>query len=164
MYILIIMATSSTKHDKSKYIIKDNELFKMKEVSSEMKNKPECYVKVINKDYFDNMKLIRNYRLLFLTKLHYKKMRKIEKMIEKYHESKEKYYKTENEYILINYLKKICVYLKECEVIEIISDDIESFETRFFNIHKFVTESYIYKLHKNFFSCEGEKNAYKYFY
>ena len=123
MYILIIMTTSSTKHDKSKFIIKDNVLFKMKEVSSEMKNKPEYYVKVINKNYFDNQKMILNYHLLFLSKLHYKKMRKIEKMIEKYHELKEKYYKTENEYILINYLKKICVYLKECGVIEILTDD-----------------------------------------
>ena len=54
--------------------------------------------------------------------------------------------------------------MKKCEVIEIISDDFKSFETRFFHIHKFVTESYIYKPHKKFFSCEGEKNAYKYFY
>ena len=91
----------------------------MKEASSEMRNKPECYVKVIKKDYKYNDKILLNYHLLFFTKIHYKKMRKIEKMIEKYYELKEKYCKTENEYILIKYLKKICVYFKKCEVIEI---------------------------------------------
>ena len=81
MYILIILDATSTKKDKSKFIIKDNELFKMKEVSSEMKNKPECYVKVINKDYVNNQKLMVKYHLLFFSKLYYKKIRKIEKMM-----------------------------------------------------------------------------------
>ena len=120
------MAATSTKHDKSKFIIKDNELFKMKEVSSEMKNNPECYVKVIKKVYSNNQKMKLNYHLLFLSKLDYKKMRKIEKIFEKCHDLEEKYYKTVNEYILINYLKKVCVYLKECKEIEILSDDIDS--------------------------------------
>ena len=45
MYILIIMTTTFTKNDKSKGIIKDNVIFKMKEVSSEMKKKPRMLCK-----------------------------------------------------------------------------------------------------------------------
>ena len=65
------MAATSTKNDKSKFIIKDNDLFKMKEVSSETKNNPECYVKVIKKDYFNNqkMKLKLSFAIYFKTGL-----------------------------------------------------------------------------------------------
>ena len=52
-------------------------------------------------------------------------------MIEKYHDLKKIYYKREKEYILIYYLKNINIYVKECEVIEILSDDIEELKPGF---------------------------------
>ena len=74
MDLFSIMVVSSTKQDKSNYYVKENELFKiLKDVSSEMKNKSDCYVKVIKKNYNNNEKLILKYHLLFLSKLHYKK-------------------------------------------------------------------------------------------
>ena len=45
-------------------------------VSSEMKNKSNCYVKVIKKNFYYNLNLVLNYHLLFLSKLHYKKIKK----------------------------------------------------------------------------------------
>ena len=128
-------------------------------VRSEMKKKSNCYVKVIKKDYCDNSKLILNYHLLFLSKLYYKKIRKIEKMLEKYHYLKQKYFKTDKEYNLIYYLKKIIIYLKECTVIEILSDDKEAFKNRFYHILKFVTESYIYNPKKSILSYKEENKA-----
>ena len=54
MDLFSIMVISSTKQDKSNYYVKENELYKMKDVSSEMKNKSKCYVKVIKKDHKHN--------------------------------------------------------------------------------------------------------------
>ena len=78
-------------------------------------------------------------------------------MIEKYNDLKKIYYKTEKEYILIYYLKKMNNYLKECKVIEVLSDDNEAFEHRFCHIIKFVTESYIYKPQKRLITHEGQE-------
>ena len=91
-------------------------------------------------------------------------MRKIEKSFEKYHELEEKYYETVNEYILINYLKKVCVYLKECKEIEILSDDIDLFRKRFFHIDKF--ENNLVNLNRGLLIpiiYDGEKKMYSYF-
>ena len=44
-------------------------------------------------------------------------------------------------------------------MIEVLSDDIEAFESRFCQIIKFVTESYIFKPQKRLMSFEGEENT-----
>ena len=159
MDLFSIMVVSLTKQDKSKYNVKDNELFKMKDVSTEMKHKSDCYVKVIKKDYKHNSKLILKFHLLFLSKLHYKKIRKIEKMFEKYYDFKKILQNRKRIYSYLLSQKKIKNYLKECKVIEVLSDDIEAFETRFYHIIKFVTESYIFKPQKRLISYEGEENT-----
>ena len=84
--------------------------------------------------------MLLKYHLLFLTKLHYKKMRIIEKMFEKYFKLKEEYGKTENEYIITNYVKSIISYLKECKEIEILGDDFSAFGKRFHCISQFMEE------------------------
>ena len=48
--------------------------------------------------------------------------------------------------------------MKECKVIEILSDDIEAFELRFYHIFKFVSESYFFKPQKRLMSYEGEED------
>ena len=47
--------------------------------------------------------------------------------------------------------------MKECKVIEVLSDDNGAFERWFCHIIKFVTESFIYKPQKRLFTHEGEE-------
>ena len=119
-------------------VIEDKVYFipnRIKEVSPEMKNKTECYVKVIKKDYENNEKITTKYHLLFLTKIHYQKMRKLEKMFERYFKIERK----EKNYIIIEKcIKNIYSYLKECEKMEIVPHDREAFETRFPFINEFL--------------------------
>ena len=62
-------------------------------------------------------------------------------MFEKYYELEKKYLKTEQQYILYYYLKEITSYLKECEVMELLSDHIEAFHLKFRYIMEFIFES-----------------------
>ena len=108
-------------------------------VSSAMKDKTNCYVKVVEENYYDEDEgVIPKIHLIFLSKRDYNKINEIEKMIKKYHNLEEN--NGEKEFILYYYLKEIISYLKECEVMEVLSDHVEAFHLMFYYISEFITK------------------------
>ena len=117
------------------------EKFTIMFVSSTMKDKTNCYVKVVKTNYHDDDDVpFPKIHLIFLSKRDYIKIKEIEKIFEKYYELEKKYLKSEKEFILYHYLKEIITYLKECEAMEILSDHIEAFDFKFHYISEFITD------------------------
>ena len=109
-------------------------------VSSTMKDKTDCYVKVVKTNYYCDMNevVFPKIHLIFLSKRDYNKINEIEKMIEKYFELEKKYLKSEKKFIIYYYLKEIIRHLKECEVMEVLSDHIDAFHLKFHYISQFI--------------------------
>ena len=105
-------------------------------VSSTMKDRSDCYVKLVKTNYHDSEYecIFPKIHLIFLSKRDYIKITKIDKMFEKYDELEHN--KEEN--ILYNYLKEIIKHLRECEVMEVFSDHIEAFHMKFRYISRFI--------------------------
>ena len=101
-----------------------------------MNDKSNCYVEVVKRNYYCEMKqvVIPKIHLIFLSKSDYKKINEIEKPFEKYYELE---VKNEKESILYNYLKEIIRYLKEREVIKVFGDHIKAFRLKYRYIHNF---------------------------
>ena len=78
-------------------------------------------------------------------------------MIKKYFNLEEKYYKSEKEHIIYYYLKEIIRYLKECEVMEVLSDHIAAFNLKFYHISEFIAKSNRMRPHRPLFSYEGDE-------
>ena len=132
-------------------------------VSSAMKDKSKCYVKVVEENYHDEDEvLIPEIHLIFLSKRDYNKIKEIEEMIKKYFNLEEKYIKSEKEYIIYYYLKEIIRYLKECEVMEVLSDHIDAFHLKFHYISEFIMKSKRMRPHRPLFSSEGNDNDEEY--
>ena len=112
------------------------DLFTIMVVSSTMYHKSDCYVKLVEENYYCDMDEIVHPRihLIFLSKRDYIKITKIDKMFEKYYELE----RNKEENILYNYLKEIIKHLSECEVMEVLSDHIEAFHMKFHHISSFI--------------------------
>ena len=110
-------------------------------VTFAMQDKTNCYVKVVEENYYDkeDERVIPKIHLIFLSKRDYNRINEIEKMIEKYYMLEE--VKGEKEYILYFYLEEIFRYLKECEVMEVLSDHDEAFDLVFHYIRYFMIKS-----------------------
>ena len=78
----------------------------------------DCYVKIVEEIYYDREaeRVIPKIYLRFRSKHDYKKINKIEKMIEKYNQYK---CEGEKEFIVYHYLNKIIKYLRECKVMKV---------------------------------------------
>ena len=126
-------------------------------VSSTMKDKTKCYVKVVETNYHDEDEvLFPQIHLIFLSKRDFNKIKEIEKMCEKYFNLEEKYIKSENEFIIYYYLKEIIRYLKECEVMEVLSDHIDAFHLKFHHISEFIVKSQRMRPHRPLLAYEGD--------
>ena len=78
-------------------------------VSSTMKDRSDCYVKVVRENYSCGLNdvVYPRIHLIFLSKRDYKKINEIEKMFTKYFELERKYLKSEQKFIIYYYLKEI---------------------------------------------------------
>ena len=109
-------------------------------VSSAMKDKSDCYVKVVEENYYCDMResTYPRIHLIFLSKRDFYKINEIEEMFEKYFELERKYLKTEKKFIIYYYLKELIRQLKEYEVMEVFSDHIEAFNLELSYITQFI--------------------------
>ena len=120
------------------------ELVTIMVVSSAMQEKANCYVKVVEENYYCDMSecTYSKIHLIFLSEWDYIKIKEIEKMCEKYYtlegvEGDE----GEKEKNLYCQLKKIISYLNECEVMEVISDHPDAFDLMFNYIRYIMSKS-----------------------
>ena len=109
-------------------------------VSSAMKDKTKCYIKLVCENYYSEVDedILPRIHLVFLSKQDYRKISDIEKMIKRYFELEEKYLKTEKKFIIYYYLKEMIRQLKEYDVMEVFSDHIDAFHLEFNNISEFL--------------------------
>ena len=121
-----------------KWRLKEMEIFTIMVVSSAMKDKTDCYVKVVRENYYCDMSECTYPKicLLFLSEEHYNKIEEIGKMFEKFFDLE--YCNKGNDFIHYDYLKKIINCLKECEVMEVLSDHPDAFHLKFYNITQFI--------------------------
>ena len=117
--------------------------------NSANKDRTQCYIKRVgDTDYFDDEGIIKNrdIHLVFKSKRDYNKIRFIEKMFKRYFELEEKYLKTEKKFIIYYYLKEMITQLKEYEVMEVLSDQTNAFNTEFKYIADFINNRMKLKL------------------
>ena len=103
-------------------------------VSSAMQNNFDCYVKVVEENYYCDMSecTYPKIHLIFLSKRDYNKITEIKKMCEKYSTlERVEVDEGEKEKILYRQIKKIIRYLNECEVMEVLSDHPNAFDLMF---------------------------------
>ena len=114
-------------------------MFNKMVVNSAMKDKNNCYIKIVREDYYcdSDEETIPRIHLVFRSKKDYNKIRDIEKMIKGYFKIEEKYLETEKKYIIYYYLKEMIKQLKEYEVMEVYSDHIDAFHLEFSYISEF---------------------------
>ena len=108
--------------------------------NSAMKDKTNCYVKIVCEDYYcdSDEETKPRIHLVFHSKKDYNKIRDIEKMIKRYFEIEKKYLETEKKCIIYYYLKEMIKQLKECEVMEVYSDHLYAFPLEFSYISDFI--------------------------
>ena len=108
--------------------------------NSEMKDKTNCYIKLVCEDYYciSDEEQIPQIHLVFRSKNDCNKISDIEKMIKVYFEIEKEDLNTEKKYIIYYYLKEMIRKLKEYEVIEVYSDHIEAFHLEFTYISDFI--------------------------
>ena len=113
-------------------------------VCSAMQDKFNCYVKVVEENYYCDMSecTYPKIHLIFLSKRDYNKINEIGKMCEKYFMlERVEGVEGEKEYILYRQIKKIIRYLNECEVMEVLSDHPDAFDLMFHYIRYIMTKS-----------------------
>ena len=120
-------------------------------VSSALMCKFYPCVKVVEENYYCDMseRTYLKIHLYFLSEEHYDKIEEIEKMFEKFFDLE--YYNKGNDFIHYDYLKKIINCLKECEVMEVLSDLPDAFHLKFYYITQFIDD-----LETSFLAREGE--------
>ena len=109
--------------------------------NSANKDRTQCYIKRVgDTNYIDDEGKIKNrdIHLVFKSKRDYNKIRVIEKMFKRYFVLEEKYLKTEKKFIIYYYLKEMIRQLKEYEVMEVLSDQTNAFNTEFKYIADFI--------------------------
>ena len=109
--------------------------------NSANKDRTQRYIKRVgDTDYIDDEGKIKNrdIHLVFKSKRDYNKIRVFEKMFKRYFVLKEKYLKTEKKFIINYYLKEMIRQLKEYEVMEVLSDQTNAFNTEFKYIADFI--------------------------
>ena len=117
--------------------------------NSANKDRTQCYIKRVgDTDYIDDEGKIKNrdIHLVFKSKRDYNKIRVIEKMFKRYFELEEKYLKTEKKFIINYYLKEMIRQLKEYEVMEVLSDQTNAFDTEFKYMADFINNRMKLKL------------------
>ena len=117
--------------------------------NSANKDRTQCYIKRVGEThYFDDEGIIKNrdIHLVLKSKQDYNKIRVIEKMFKRYFELEEKYLKTEKKFIIYYYLKEMITQLKEYEVMEVLSDQTNAFNTEFKYIADFINNRMKLKL------------------
>ena len=117
--------------------------------NSANKDRTQCYIKRVgDTDYIDDEGKIKNrdIHLVLNSKRDYNKMRVIEKMFKRYFELEEKYLKTEKKFIINYYLKEMIRQLKEYEVMEVLSDQTNAFDTEFKYMADFINNRMKLKL------------------
>ena len=117
--------------------------------NSANKDRTQCYIKRVgDTDYIDDEGKIKNrdIHLVFKSKRDYNKTRVIEKMFKRYFELEEKYLKTEKKFIINYYLKEMIRQLKEYEVMEVLSDQTNAFDTEFKYMADFINNRMKLKL------------------
>ena len=117
--------------------------------NSANKDRTQCYIKRVgDTDYTDDEGKIKNrdIHLVFKSKRDYNKIRVIEKMFKRYFELEEKYLKTEKKFIIYYYLKEMIRQLNEYEVMEVLSDQTNTFNTEFKYIADFINNRMKLKL------------------
>ena len=111
-----------------------------------MKDRNNCYVKLVCENYYDDHEIIvPQIHLIFKSKKDYDKISDIEKMIKNYFKLEEKFIKS-NKKIIYYYLKDMISYLEECEVMEVFSDHVEAFPFGFEYINDFIDNNMILSL------------------
>ena len=116
------------------------DMFNVMVGNSAMKDKTNCYIKIVCEDYYcdSDEKSIPRIHLVFRSKKDYKKIRDIGKMIKGYFELEKKYLNAEKKYLIYYYLKEMIKQLKEYEVTEVYSDHIDAFHLEFSYISEFI--------------------------
>ena len=113
------------------------------------KDRTQCYIKKVgDTDYIDDEGKIKNrdVHLVFKSKRDYNEIRVIEKMFKRYFVLEEKYLKTEEKFIINYYLKQMIRQLKEYEVMEVLSDQTNAFNSEFKYIGDFINDRMKLKL------------------
>ena len=113
------------------------------------KDRTQCYIKKVgDTDYIDDEGKIKNrdVHLVFKSKRDYNKIRVIEKMFKRYFVLEEKYLKTEEKFIINYYLKEMIRKLKEYEVMEVLSDQVNAFYSDFKYVADFINNRMKLKL------------------
>ena len=117
--------------------------------NSANKDRTQCYIKRVgDTDYIDDEGKIKNrdIHLVLKSKRDYNKIRVIEKMFKRYFELEEKYLKTEKKFIINYYLKEMIRQLNEYEVMEVLSDQTNAFDTEFKYMADFINNRMKLKL------------------
>ena len=107
-------------------------------VSSALMRKFYRCVKVVEENNYCDMSecTYPKIHLYFLSEEHYNKIEEIGKMFEKFFDLE--YGNKGNDFIHYDYLKKIINCLKECEVMEVLSDHPDAFHLKFYYITQFI--------------------------
>ena len=108
---------------------------------SENKDRTQCYIKKVgDTDYIDDEGKMKNrdVHLVFESKRDYDKIIVIEEMFKKYFALEEKFLKTEEKFVIYYHLKEMIRKLKEYEVMEVLSDQINAFKSEFKYIGDFI--------------------------
>ena len=116
---------------------------------SENKDRTQCYIKKVgDTDYIDDEGKIKNrdVHLVFKSKRDYNKISDIEKMFKEYFVIEEKYLKKGKKFIIYYYLKEMIRKLKEYEVMEVLSDQVNAFKSEFKYIGDFINNRMKLKL------------------
>ena len=116
---------------------------------SENKDRTQCYIKKVgDTDYIDDEGKIKNrdVHLVFKSKRDYNKISDIEKMFKEYFVLEKKYLKKEKKFIIYYHLKEVIRKLKEYEVMEVLSDQVNAFKSEFKYIGDFVNNRMKLKL------------------
>ena len=117
--------------------------------NSANKDRTQCYIKKVgDTDYIDDEGKIKNrdVHLVFKSKRDYNKIRVIEEMFKRYFVLEKKYLKTEEKFVIYYYLKEMIRKLKEYEVMEVLSDQLNAFKSEFKYIGDFINNRMKLKL------------------
>ena len=116
---------------------------------SENKVRTQCYIKKVgDTGYIDDEGKTKNrdVHLVFKSKRDYNKIKVIEEMFKKYFVLEEKFLKTEEKFVIYYYLKEMIRKLKEYEVMEVLSDQLNAFKSEFKYIGDFINNRMKLKL------------------
>ena len=117
--------------------------------NSANRDRTQCYIKKVgDTDYIDDEGKIKNrdLHLVFKSKLDYNKIIVIEEMFKKYFVLEEKFLKTEEKFVIYYYLKEMIRKLKEYEVMEVLSDQVNAFKSELKYIGDFINNRMKLKL------------------